>query len=107
MRAHSSLRLPAAVATVAAMLVIALGAAPSTDTVSLGVKGRSNATPWVAAVGSFAESDRLTFGPVVQFAEGPSVYAVLAATEDGFAAVWTMGGAGSVVRVRAIRLGDR
>lgn len=42
----------AAVAAVATIGLI-LRAAPSTDVVSFTVKGRSNATPWVAAEGSF------------------------------------------------------
>jgi len=49
----SARRTVVATLAAAAAIALALRAAPSTDTASLGVKGRSNTTPWVAAAGQF------------------------------------------------------
>lgn len=53
MHSNSHRRTVVVLLGVVATVVVGLRAAPSTDVASLAVKGRSNATPWVAAAGSF------------------------------------------------------
>jgi hypothetical protein len=45
----------------------------------------------------------IEFGEIVRFAEGASTYPVVAATPNGWFAVWSTGGPASTVRGRLLR----